>query len=291
MNSIKCLNLSDNKIGTEAAEAFGRYLKHKNCILKELRLASSDIDDNEARTLVSALEGNRSLKVLDMSRNHIGSLESLNVVQPDFVTGGEAIAQMLIKNITLETLNLSWNLLRFDSAAAIGRALKHNSSLKSLNLRDNSFAEAGAAEIGASLIDNNTLTCLDLSNNSVTTRAAAVIAHGLSENSVLVKLNLSGNPFGREGVTALFKSCNQSPMNLPRLVQLKNCNTVNVGELFDFDEPSGTHVLDMKNPYVPSFCTPFPTPPYPCQFLDLSQAPLTCTVLFYNYPSNCSWWT
>ena len=148
INSIKALNLSSNKVGSDAAEAFARYLKHRECKLEKLFLSNADLDDNEARVMVHGLALNNSLKLLDMSRNQIGISESLNVVQPDFVTGGEAIAECLETNISLETLDLSWNLIRIDSAVAIGKALKHNYGLTHLNLGHNGFAENGAAAIG-----------------------------------------------------------------------------------------------------------------------------------------------
>jgi hypothetical protein len=38
---------------------------------------------------------NTNLTYLDLSRNLIGAMESRNAVQPDFNTGGEAIAELL----------------------------------------------------------------------------------------------------------------------------------------------------------------------------------------------------
>lgn len=55
-------------------------------------------------------------------------MEMQNVVTPNFVTGGEAIARMLVTNTTLIELDLSWNFLRLESACAIAEALGMNVS-------------------------------------------------------------------------------------------------------------------------------------------------------------------
>ncbi len=55
---------------------------------------------------------NVSLLELHLSRNRIGEQEHLNVVQPAFKTGGEAMGSMLRVNQTMTSLDVSWNLLR-----------------------------------------------------------------------------------------------------------------------------------------------------------------------------------
>lgn len=39
--------------------------------------------------------GNASIRVLDLSHNMIGDKETYNFVQPNYTTGGEAVAEML----------------------------------------------------------------------------------------------------------------------------------------------------------------------------------------------------
>ena len=48
----------------------------------------------------------------------------LNSVQPDFKTGGEALAEMLLINSTLTELDLSWNSIRLESAIALGTTFR-----------------------------------------------------------------------------------------------------------------------------------------------------------------------
>ena len=69
---------------------------------------------------------NYRLKAFDLSENFIGKNEEKNVVQPDYVTGGEAIAMMLTENVTLTRLNVAYNYIRQASAGALARALATN---------------------------------------------------------------------------------------------------------------------------------------------------------------------
>lgn len=70
----------------------------------------------------------------------------------------QAIAETLAgSNVTLRELNLSWNNLRQESAAAIGRSLSLNRGLVSLNLSHNAFNDLPSQEVGDSLRMNNTL--------------------------------------------------------------------------------------------------------------------------------------
>lgn len=75
-------------------------------------------------------------------------------------TPKQGIAETLTTNVTLEDLNLSWNNLRQESAAAIGRALSLNRGLTSLNLAHNAFNNLPSQEVGDSLRRNGVLQVL-----------------------------------------------------------------------------------------------------------------------------------
>ncbi|CAM9863968.1 unnamed protein product, partial [Choristocarpus tenellus] len=94
------------------------------------------------------LSGNLSIESLDLSDNMIGQKETYNFVNPDFTTGGEAIAEMLEANVSLTRLDLSWNTVRMDSAVTLGKALAYNSCLVELYLSNNSLACSGVQAVG-----------------------------------------------------------------------------------------------------------------------------------------------
>jgi hypothetical protein len=58
-----------------------------------------------------------SIQELDMSNNLLGKDENLNAVQPDFVTGGESLSELLSNpHCPLQTLNVRAGCV-FDAAA------------------------------------------------------------------------------------------------------------------------------------------------------------------------------
>ena len=99
------------------------YLAAPGCTLSKLTLRNADVDDAECARFVSAITSNvdTQLVYLDLQRNLIGRSEQLNVVQPDFVTGGEAIGKWLRNpNCRLKMLDVSWNSIHSDSAIELG---------------------------------------------------------------------------------------------------------------------------------------------------------------------------
>jgi Leucine-rich repeat (LRR) protein len=120
MPGITALDISENKMDDSAHEML-HYLGKPDCALRKLTLIASDIDDWECGSLCEALKVNKSLTDLNLSKNLIGRAEELNIVQPDLITGGEAIAEMLEVNDKITSLDLSWNFIRHESAQAIGK--------------------------------------------------------------------------------------------------------------------------------------------------------------------------
>lgn len=247
--SLKSFDISENKIDGEAAEALARYLATGSCTIEELSVSNADIDDGEVLGFAKAIHYNRSLRTLDLSNNLIGNKESLNVVQPDLITGGEALAEMLVVNNSLTKLDLSWNSIRMNSAVELGRALAQNTGLKILTLAYNAFANAGAQAIGEALLTNSCLEVLDLSNNNIPGQAAFVIAGALQVNATLISLIMDGNPLGAIGGRTLLQSVADSG-NTKLTLSINKCNfECSSTDLFNPDEATGSYDLDMTNPY------------------------------------------
>ncbi|OQS04567.1 hypothetical protein THRCLA_03203 [Thraustotheca clavata] len=243
------LDISENKVDGEAAEALAEDVGSKQCALRELHMGTCDIDDGEVQGFANALHVNNSLQILDLSRNLIGKSEMLNVVQPDLITGGEAIANMLCNNNRLTKLDLSWNIIRLNSAVEIGKALGVNNGLRELSLAYNAFGNLGAQSIGMALRKNNCLQVLDLSYNNIPCEAAFVIAQALKVNDTITTIILDGNPLGKIGGQSLLHAVAGSS-NRGLTISMTGCNF----DLFDPntfnpDEATGNYDLNMDIPY------------------------------------------
>ncbi|KAF0686324.1 Aste57867_21863 [Aphanomyces stellatus] len=248
-DDLTVLDLSENKVDGDAAEALAEYVAASSCALVELRMNGSDVDDGEVLGFAQALHTNTSLQSLELSRNLIGSAEMMNVVQPDLVTGGEAIAEMLCNNGFLTKLDLSWNKIRLNSAVELGKALAINNGLRELNLAYNAFGNDGTQAIGMALHKNNCLQILDLSHNNIPCQAAFVIAQSLQVNDSMTTIILDGNPLGKLGCQSLLHAVATSS-NRSLAIPMNGCNF----DLFDPnsfnpEEASGQYDLNLSIPY------------------------------------------
>ena len=66
--------MSQNEIGSVAAEAMGTYLESDNCTLERLILKNADVDDFEGAAFITSLMKNKSVKEIDLSNNKLGTL-------------------------------------------------------------------------------------------------------------------------------------------------------------------------------------------------------------------------
>lgn len=69
------LDVSDNKLDSKSIDLLKEALLSPTCVLQELLLCSSDIDDDECANFVQSLHNNTSLVYLDLSHNAIGKKE------------------------------------------------------------------------------------------------------------------------------------------------------------------------------------------------------------------------
>ncbi|RLO00433.1 hypothetical protein DYB28_004026 [Aphanomyces astaci] len=241
------LDISMNQVGPRSAKTLKAYIGSAMCTLTHLGVCKADIDDSECAAFMVAFEANKSVIQLKMSRNRIGEAENLNVVQPDFVTGGEAIGGMLNVNLTLTQLDVSWNLLRLASGVTLANSLKLNYNLFELNLAYNALGDAGAMAFGQSLCINKTLRLLDMSYNNIGTKGASVLASTVARSHTISTLVLDGNNIGQPGGKVLMYAMvhNRTPSTMKGC----NLNERSQAKVFDPMEPGGDYMLDCADPY------------------------------------------
>ena len=247
---LTCLDLSTNCINGETARALAMYLCMDRCPLKRLTLKNADIDDNECALFVEALLGNSTIEELCLSSNIIGKSENLNAVQPDLITGGEALGELLSSEAChLKSLDVSWNLIRMDGANALASAVATNMHLTELDLSYNGLGKVAGEVLGHSLLKNQTLTSLALANNNINHSACFAICVAIEESLSLKNVKIGGNPIGEGGGRILM----QIPLISGQRVKIsaKGCNFLlrDIDSKFNMAEPQGFYELDMRRPY------------------------------------------
>ena len=250
MPKLTTLDMSDNVIGPDTADALACLLTKEPPTLERLILSKADVDDFEGERFVSALIGNTVIKEINLSNNLIGHAEILNTVMPDLLTATEAIAELLrSKSCRLETLKLSWNMIRLDSGIDLAKSLEVNKSLTYLDLRYNSLGHEGGQTLGNSLLENRTLKTLLISNNNITSTAAFVICVGVEQNLALKYVNMDENPIGEGGARSLMHVSTAVGSRLE--LSAARCNTSLRDDKFWFDQerPCRSYNLDLTNCY------------------------------------------
>ena len=208
--AMSIVNLSKNKLDSDAAAELSIYLSCDNCNLHELILEVADIDDEEVAHFFDAINVRRTLRSLNLSGNLLGSHEyssEKGIVGTgglSNILGGAAIGRSLqSRECSLQQLNLSWNQLRMRGAESISRAIKTNRSLTHLDLSYNVFATTGGEILGDSLQTNKTLRLLRIANNNIRPSACFTIMSAIKTCTSLLEVDMSLNPIGEQGVKAL----------------------------------------------------------------------------------------
>lgn len=152
-----------------------------------------DLTDEDGPRLANALLKNTHLMTLNLSKNRVGPATAIMM--------SEALAQ----HTQLLTLNLSDNALDEEGAAAIAAALTSRSTaIETLSMARCWVGDEGARALATALAVNTSLRTLDVSGNRMTDAAAAMLGLTLGRhNSTLRHLNLAENRLSTRGARSL----------------------------------------------------------------------------------------
>jgi len=127
-----------------------------NKTLKELSFRDSGLTPEDAELVVSIMQGNSTLTMLDLSRNAIGDSVGM-IARSIFQTPGSA----------LTFVDFSATGMTLDALEVLCDVLKTNSSVEILSLRQNAFGEDCGKPLAEMLRVNSTLTSLLLRHNQL----------------------------------------------------------------------------------------------------------------------------
>ena len=179
-DSLKLLDISSCSIGNEGGGAIGMGLA-VNTTLEHLNLDKNSTGSGEDYTLFSqGLSSNRALKMLHLSGNEFSDNESSN----SSTTWGEAVSKALLRNKSLQYLDLSNNAL---SDCVIVDAVADHPSITILNLSDNDF-QSVSIETQLKLAERMATLELDLSFNPLSSPPLGRLADSPNLRSYLTLL-------------------------------------------------------------------------------------------------------
>ena len=158
-----------------------------------LYLVSCKLNIHSLDTLISGLQNNRSLQVLNLDSNNIGSN-----------SGGVGLLVKGLKNCAmLQTLNLECNNIGVDGTLALSTGMKCWKYLHTLNLASNNISPDAVASLADGLQSCLKLHTLDLDSNYIGSDGVRVLVQGLINCTNLQVLNLNSNNIGSDSVSFL----------------------------------------------------------------------------------------
>lgn len=156
--------------------------------LRILRIHRSRLEDQHVRLLMQGLVKNQTIEELDLSHCLIGD------------QGALCIARVLCVHPKLKILNLCNNRIETLGSEGIGFALlEPGCSLEKLNLNLNPLCEGGAMGIMRALVRGTNLTEFSMASCEFDDDAPIRTGQMLKLNLTLKKLDVSNNWFDEEG--------------------------------------------------------------------------------------------
>lgn len=175
--------------------------------LKSLTIKASGVDDDRCRVICQSLLKNKTMEYLDLSNNKIG------------YSGSRAVAAVLASPETaLSTLKMQNNPFGSEAAFCIGKALMVNKTLHHLDLRLCQIGDENGSKFLGFLKHNSIIKSLDLSGNILGALSASALADLLKHNGKTLRtINISCNKLGLFPATLIANSgtdtTSQTPTN------------------------------------------------------------------------------
>ena len=117
--------------------------------------------------------------------------------------GAEELNRLFLEGKRVQSLQLQWNLLGSEGAAALVPGLSATKFLKFVDLTGNELEEEGAIALAAGLKENRSIQSLVIPENQIGNEGITVIAHALKQNTTLQTLDVSNNNIFEEGASFL----------------------------------------------------------------------------------------
>ena len=192
--TLKFFEISKNSIGDKGISVISDNLHYKkNKTLIQLVVDSCEFHTKGAESIGKMLKANKTLKFLNISNNHIGDVGTTAVVSGIKTNTSTALIE----------LNISGCEFHSKGTENIADVLKKNKTLRSLNISKNHIGDNEMSTLAHGIQDNTTLTELDINSTFNPnkayelvnkTLAVKILCHSVSDGWVHVTyVGINGN--------------------------------------------------------------------------------------------------
>jgi Ran GTPase-activating protein (RanGAP) involved in mRNA processing and transport len=208
------LGLHGYRLGRDDVRELGMVLCNTPS-LHSLLLGEGTLGSAGLAELAPALYRNKSIKVLNMSRNNLNDMES-----------AELLRDIIRRNKTMTTLDLSGNNFSAGGVVAcIAEGLDNNSTLLKIDLTRCQLGDDGVSILAQTLGSRNTtLQKLTLDGNNITSTGVGMLLDSMEHNSHhITDLDLRFNNIGNEGANLLARSLENNSLPSLTCISLSHC--------------------------------------------------------------------
>ncbi|XP_041839003.1 NACHT, LRR and PYD domains-containing protein 12-like [Melanotaenia boesemani] len=234
---LKNLDLSMNKVGSQAIVQLSDLLKHHDCQLERLWLFKTKLQAKDAAVLASVLVLNPThLRELDLGGNVLCDL------------GVNEISSLLKNpNCKLEVLRLEGCRFTASSCAALVSSLKSNPAhLRVLHLTRNDLKDCSVEKLSEFLEESCCrLETLNLKCCALTAAGCRSLTVTLSHSSTLRELDLSYNRLGDEGLR-LLSHWLKTPQCRLEILRLSDCTETSCELLASALRSNPSHLRELE---------------------------------------------
>ena len=225
IHSVEYLNVSGNEAISLASEDLKEALSRNNKV-RQLDFSRCRIHEKGTLDILMSLTTIKCLRSLNFhscyfdessTSQHLPlviirnmSLQYLNLTDCNLEAKGlVGIAKALQASIALKHLYLSSNCITTEVSQELALAVSKRSKLQCLALSDCQLEETGLISIAEALRKISSLRYLDLSHNNITDKAASTIASAIAYNTKLEYLDFSFCVWQETGVTVIHEVINK----------------------------------------------------------------------------------
>ncbi|XP_053400502.1 leucine-rich repeat-containing protein 74B-like [Mercenaria mercenaria] len=194
--SLVKLSLVDCELCCRGLKQLANFMS-RNRTLRHLDLSDNNFTDNAGESISQIIENGENVLELALRGNKLAEC-------------GTTIGEALKTNDTLKVLDLSWNHIRGNGAIGLCKGVQVNKGLETLLLSWNGFGFEGCTAMGYALKENTTLQALDLANNRIHPPALFELIKGLEQNKALSVLKLGYNPITASMTSILLTKLHQA---------------------------------------------------------------------------------
>jgi Ran GTPase-activating protein (RanGAP) involved in mRNA processing and transport len=233
--TLNSLNISQNNIGSRGAIHIIRSLC--NTQIHELYLSNIHLKDDVTNIFRALLARNKTLRILDLSSNHLTSrfcaelalplssdaqIAVLNLSRNPIGTGITSLGPALKNNTLLKVLDVSYCQIEAGAFVEFCNGMRLNKGLEEMHMSHNPLLDEGVICFGSVLRVHPSLQVIDLEGTEICDPGGEAVFSAALESKSIRKINIKNN-LVRNGVII-----HQAVVGNPRI---RYCNV----ELNDLD--------------------------------------------------------